>query len=86
MKWFRSWLQIGQGRRKSQKVSQQPEVGWFYFPPQLLGPDREYFQNKDKKLVSVPEGEEIFPSNQANLDPGVNSDEDEDIDDIFQVK
>lgn len=36
-------------------------------------------------MGSVPEGEEIFPSNEANLDPGVNSDEEENIDDIFQV-
>lgn len=40
--------------------------------------------NKEKKLSSVPEGEEIFAPSQTNLDPGVNSDEEDDIDDIFQ--
>ena len=39
--------------------------------------------NKDKKnLDSVPEGREL---GSHNLDPGVNSDEEEDIDTLFKV-
>ena len=35
--------------------------------------------------MPVPEGKEIYSPNPINLDPGVNSDEEEDIDNIFQV-
>ena len=42
----------------------------------------KYIQNK---LVTVPEGKEILPPKDENQDPGVNSDEDENIEDIFQV-
>ena len=42
--------------------------------------------NKDKKnLDSVPEGRELGGLDNLNLDPGVNSDEEEDIDQIFKV-
>ena len=42
--------------------------------------------NKDKKnLDSVPEGRELGGLGNLNLDPGVNSDEEEDIDQIFKV-
>ena len=42
--------------------------------------------NKDKKnLDSVPEGQELGGLGNLNLDPGVNSDEEEDIDQIFKV-
>lgn len=44
--------------------------------------------NKDKKnLDSVPEGRELGSHTNLshNLDPGVNSDEEEDIDTIFKV-
>ena len=41
--------------------------------------------NKDKKnLDSVPEGKELDNDN-PNLDPGVNSDDEDNIDDIFKV-
>ena len=35
--------------------------------------------------MPVPEGKEIYSPSPVNLDPGVNSDEEEDIDNIFQV-
>ena len=35
--------------------------------------------------MPVPEGKEIHSPSPVNLDPGVNSDEEEDIDNIFQV-
>ena len=42
--------------------------------------------NKDKKnLDSVPEGRELGGLGNLNLDPGVNSDEEEDIDQLFKV-
>ena len=44
--------------------------------------------NKDKKnLDSVPEGRELgsHANLSHNLDPGVNSDEEEDIDTLFKV-
>ena len=41
--------------------------------------------NKDKKnLDSVPEGRELN-NDIPNLDPGVNSDDEDNIDDIFKV-
>ena len=41
--------------------------------------------NKDKKnLDSVPEGRELNNDN-PNMDPGVNSDDEDNIDDIFKV-
>ena len=42
--------------------------------------------SKDKKnLDSVPERRELGSSGDLNLDPGVNSDEEEDIDTLFKV-
>ena len=35
--------------------------------------------------MPVPEGKEIYSPNPINLDPGVNSDEEEDMDNIFRV-